>query len=45
MIKFNKENFHKVKNSFLSGFLAIALASLTITSPALAEKNTITIGI
>jgi len=45
MIKFNKENFHKVKNGFLSGFLAIALASLTITSPALAEKNTITIGI
>ena len=45
MIKFNKKNFHKVKNSFLSGFLAIALASLTITSPALAEKNTITIGI
>ena len=45
MIKFNKKNFHKVKNSFLSGLLAITLASLTITFPASAEKNTITIGI
>ena len=34
-----------MKNSFLSGLLAITLASLTITFPASAEKNTITIGI
>ncbi len=45
MIKFNKKNFHKLKNSFLSGLLAITLASLTITFPVSAEKNTITIGI